>query len=280
MLTDSTGSNTGVWGGLSASVKTMAMGTAGVALWGSLAFYFVSGPGDTTDIDTVQASERLFLRMELPETALLDGCAENSGATCGDKAWVIISENRERARQTVLPVALVGKVPPPLWTEVVARHSMNEPKCRDLLEEELPKWLSSGSRAKDGLHATLVPDRFTTCKGQAADIDPNLAVQAYWIMDGPQVVAEMRCTMPGGSRASECQLTAYPEHGDFVVSYSRLPAKNAGQIVDQSARMLGVLEANLPESAQGSVDLAFLDGQIAFDDASAHAVASLQNMAR
>jgi len=257
------------------------MGTAGVALWGSLAFYFVSGPGETGEDMELTASERLFLRMELPETSLLNGCSENfGGTTCGDKAWVIISENKERARATVLPVGLRNSMPAPLWTEVVARHSMNEPKCRDLLEDELPKWLSSGSRVKDGLHATLVPDRFTTCKGMASDIDPDRAIQAYWIMDGPQIVAEMRCTMPGGTRNSECQLTAYPENGDYVVSYSRLPAANAGQIVDQAANMLGVLAANLPESAQGSVDLAFLDGQIAFDDASAHAVASLQDMVR
>lgn len=281
MLTESSGG--ALWGSLSASAKTVAMGTAGVALWGSLAFYMVVGSSDShTEEDiAAQSQERLFLRMELPESTLLNGCAENFGGdACSDKAWIIISENKARSQATVMPAGLKGVMPAPLWTEVVARHSMNDQTCKTTLQDELPKWLSSGARAKKGLHATLVPDRFTACKGNVADNDLTQDAQAFWIMSDEKVVAELRCTLPQGERDSDCQLSAYPENGDYVVSYSRLPSANASAIVDQSAHMIGVLAANMPEGAKDRVDLSFLDGKIVFDDASAHAVASLHNMVR
>lgn len=270
-----------LWGNLSVSAKTMAMGTAGVALWGSLAFYLAVGGEPPLPDAPTEAAERLFLRMELPETALLNGCVENFGGTsCGDNAWVIISEDRARAMDASMPRKLADNLPAPLWAELVARHSMSDEKCRTTIEDELPDWLTSGARARTGLHATLVPDRFTTCQGISSNIDPVRDVQAFWIMNDEKVVAEVRCTMPVGGRESECQFSAYPDHGNYVVTYSRLPATNVSDIVDQSAHMLNILATNLPESMAGRVDLAFLEGDIALDEASAHAVASLHEMVR
>ncbi|EAQ04212.1 hypothetical protein OB2597_08719 [Pseudooceanicola batsensis HTCC2597] len=279
MLTDS--SNVALWGKLGMSAKTVAMGTAGVALWGSLAFFFFVGDDGSETKAAAGGAERLFLRMELPETALLDGCTENfGGADCTGQAWVIISENRDDGSASGMPAALEDKLPEPLWNEVVARHSISEAQCRDTLTEELPKWLSSGARDVPGLHATLLPDRFTACQGIASDIDPMRDVQAFWIMSDHRVVAEVRCTMPGGDMDSECQLSAFPEHGGYVVSYSRLPASNIQQIVAQSSGMLAIVADNLPEEVAAHVNLAFLDGRIALDDATAHAVTSLRGMVR
>lgn len=280
MLTESS-SKTSLWGGLSAGAKTAAMGTAGVALWGSLAFYFLVGGEEAQVADTLEPSERLFLRMELPETVLLDGCVENfGGSACADKGWIIISENKERARSTMMPRGLTEAMPAPLWTEVVARHSMSDADCKATLEKELPEWLGSGSRARPGLHATLVPDRFTACQARASGIDPVIDAQAFWIMKDHKIVAELRCSLPVEDRSADCQLSAFPDHGDYVVSYSRLPAANVSSIVDQTGHMMGVLSSNMPEGMQDRVDLSFLDGKIAFDEASAHALSSLGNMVR
>lgn len=266
----------GTWG---ATAKTVAMGVAGTALWGSLAFYFAVGFNGGEISETETAAERLFFRMELPETDLVSGCSLNNGAgACDGQAWIILSEHRPRAETPDMPRELSESLPVPLWEEVAARNAMADGACNTAISTDLPNWLASVPKSDEGVTVALLPENLANCQSVTSGIDPQRAHRHFWMLSGTRVVAELRCSLPGTYMEPSCELAAYPEQGAFEVSYSRLPASNIQEIIQQSPEMLAVLDRNLPEDFGRSVDLAFIEGPFASDAATAEALAELHQL--
>jgi hypothetical protein len=272
----SVAASAGTWG---ATAKTVAMGVAGTALWGSLAFYFAVGFNGAENVTTETEVERLFFRMELPETELVNGCSLNFGAgDCDGQAWIILSEFRPRAETPDMPRALRGVVPPPLWAEVAARSAMSDNACNTAMAVDLPNWLAGVPRSEQGMTVALLPDHLASCQAIAPGIDPKREHRNFWFLEGDKVVAEMRCSMPGTYMEPSCELAAYPEQGRYEVSYSRLPALNVEDIMEQTPHMLKVLNRALPAENAGIVDLAFIKGPFARDAETSEAMAELRSV--
>ena len=266
----------GTWG---ATAKTVAMGAAGTALWGSLAFYFVVGFGNVETASQDTSSERLFFRMELAETDLVHGCTLNHGeGACDGKAWIILSQHRPRAETPEMPQALREVMPQPLWDEVVARNAMSDGTCNAAVTVDLPNWLASVPRASTGMTVALLPEHLTSCQAVAPGLDPHREHRNFWFISGDQIVAEMRCSLPGTYMEPSCELAAYPEHGAYEVSYARLPASNVERIVEQAPQMLAVLKAALPAEAASVVDLGFMSGPVAQEAEAATAMTGLKDL--
>ncbi|WP_375175325.1 hypothetical protein [Pseudooceanicola sp.] len=266
----------GTWG---TTVKTVAMGAAGTALWGSLAFYFAVGFNSTETVASEEEVKRLFFRMELPEVELVEGCSLNYGeGSCDGQAWIILSEYRTRAETPDMPGALRTSLPEPLWAQVAARNTMADESCRTTLSVDLPNWLAAVPRGDNGTTVTLLPEHLATCQAESASFDPKREYRSFWFLDGNQVVAEMRCSLPGTYMEPSCELAAYPENGSYEVSYSRLPARNVEKIMEQSPHMLSVLDTNLPAENAGIVDLAFLKAPFNLDAETSEAMAELRSV--
>ena len=272
----STAVTAGKWG---ATAKTVAMGAAGTVLWGSLAFYFVVGASEVDSFATTEA-ERLFFRMELPEKELLAGCAENFGAgTCDGQAWIILSQHRPRPETPDMPRDLRESVPLPLWEEVAARNAMAEGACGRALSVDMPRWIA-GQPKSDGMTVAVLPEALSSCQTATAGVDPKREHQNFWFFEGEKVVAELRCSLPGTYMEPSCELAAFPQNGVYEVSYSRLPATNIDQIVDQVPEMLGVLKDNLPSETASVVDVAFIKGPFASDSVTRAALTDLRTVSQ
>lgn len=266
----------GKWG---ATVKTLAMGTAGTALWGSLAFYFVAGMNAAETVVEATTAERLFFRMELAETELVDGCALNNGeGICDGKAWIILSEHAPRLETPKMPDAMAQSVPVPLWEEVTARNTLSDSSCNKTITKDLPAWLASMPKAETGLTVALVPASLATCQTAAPGIDPQREHRNFWFLSGEKVVAELRCSLPGTYMEPSCELAAFPQHGQFEATYSRIPATNVETMIQQAPHMLAVLKEGLPSEASGRVDLDFMTGPYTVDGVTAASMAELKGV--
>lgn len=240
----------------STTAKTVAMGAAGTALWGSLAFYFVVGVNGADPIVSENTAKNLFFRMELAETDLVEGCKLNSDAgLCDGTAWIILTGHRPRAETPDMPSALADTIPAPLWEQVAARNELSDGACGAAIAHDLPAWLASVQKPTAGVVVARLPDSLASCQASTAGVGPQHDHRNFWFFEGDKVVAELRCTMPGTYMDPSCELAAYPEHGTYEVSFSRLPAINVEEIVYQAPQMLAILDANLPSEAKGIVDL-------------------------
>jgi hypothetical protein len=266
----------GKWG---TTVKTVAMGAAGTALWGSLAFYFVAGMNGAEAVVEATTAERLFFRMELAETELVEGCALNNGeGICDGQAWIILSEHKPRVETPDIPGALSQTVPLPLWEEVAARNSMSDSACNKTVTEGLPAWLASMPKAETGLTVALLPAAMSSCQATAPGIDPQREHRNYWFLSGDKVVAELRCSLPGTYMEPSCELAAFPQHGRYEASYSRIPAANVETMIYQTPHMLAVLKEALPSEAALTVDLGFMTGPFSVDGVTAASLAELKGV--
>lgn len=267
------------WG---ATAKTVALGAAGTALWGSLAFYFAVGLDGAESVinnDTDKTVERLFFRTELPEVDLVRGCQLNHGAgDCDGKAWIILSQYKPKAEAPPMPTSLQAAVPQPLWDNVTERVAMSDAACAKAITQGLPQWLATVPRSPAGASVALVPDHLASCQAIAPGIDPKREHRSFWFISGDKVVAELRCSLPDTYMDPSCELGAYPEHGEYEVSYSRLPAANVQAIADQAPNMLEVLEDALPSEIATQIDLDFIKGPITRDDAVDGSMAALMNV--
>ncbi|WP_136634790.1 hypothetical protein [Pseudooceanicola onchidii] len=267
------------WG---ATAKTVAMGAAGTVLWGSLAFYFAVGMNNADEItneDQVETAERLFFRTELPEADLVQGCQLNNGAgACDGTAWIILSQHQPRQDAPPMPEALKVSMPTPLWDNVTERNDMTDRTCNRAITVELPRWLATVPRASEGVTLALLPEHLGACQASAPGIDPRREHRNFWFISGQKVVGELRCSLPGTYMEPACELAAYPEHGTFEVSYSRLPAANVEAIATQAPQMLEALKAALPADLAARVDLDTIPAPVAFDADTAAAMGDLVNV--
>lgn len=266
-----------LWGKLGGSGTTLAMGAAGTALWGSLAYFSMVGfSGSSGGTGAPLASDDLYYRMELPERVLLEGCKNNyGGSQCTDQAWAILAANADKAR-TPMPEPLADALPVPLWNDLSVRHAATEPTCADALNKGLPEWVGAMAASSKGPHVAVLPARYTACQGIAAGIDPMREHRLFWYMDGDKVLAQVQCTVPGSYSDPYCQLTAYPENGAQVASFARLPAGNVEDIIARAPEMLAALQFNLPKEIAALTDLDLLDGPFMVDRTAAAAARDLR----
>lgn len=249
----------GQWGG---TAKTVAMGAAGTALWGSLAFYFVVGAnGSDAVAESDVAAQNLFFRMEIAESELVDGCSLNSGTACDGTAWIILARHPKQLDAPQIPTALKEAVPEPLWRSVTERTDLTNKTCGAVIAKDVPAWLAALPKG-EGTTVARIPETLAACQAMA---DPTRAHETFWFMSGPAVVAEMRCSVPGTQMDPSCELATFPEHGTYQVSFSRLPAVNAQAIATQSPDMMAILEANLPDGMAGNVALDLMTSPVSYD---------------
>lgn len=270
-ISTSTAAAGGKWG---STAKAVAMGTAGTVLWGSLAYYFVVGAGVSDMVADGAPAEKVYFRTELAEKDLLRGCSLNNGAgECDGDAWIILSQHVPRTETPKRPEALKAALPQPLWEDMAARNAMTDAACNAMVSKELPGWLATVPRAQGAMTVALVPQNVISCQPSTNGPDAAREHRTFWFIDGDKVVARMRCSVPGTYMDPACEFAAYPEHGTYTVSYSRLPAGNVERMVQQAPNMLGALEASLPDELTGVVDLAVVRGPFAVDAATSNALA-------
>lgn len=277
--TTSTAVAAGKW---SATAKTVALGAAGTALWGSLAFYFVAGysgtGADVAAMATDEPATRIQFRTELAETELLRGCELNNGAgACDGMAWARLTHYISRPETTEMPSVLKASLPQPLWDDLATRNEVANGACTTALTTELPTWLASVPRVPGAMSLTLVPGQFASCDAMAASFDPSRDRRSFWFIDGDRVVAEMRCSVPGSFLEPACELAAYPEEGRYEVSFAQLPAGNIERIIEQAPHMMEILNVSLPEEMAGIVNLDVVHGPFAVDAQTSAVLADLDS---
>ena len=267
------------WGKLGGSASTLVVAGAGTALWGSLTYLAMVGFGDGGSSSGVVATapEDTFYRMDLPERVLLEGCAQNYGASkCDDQAWVILAADKGKAPAEAMPETLSASLPPELWKTLSAHHALSEESCARNLREDLPAWIAAQAAATTGPHVAVLPAQFSVCQGVAAQTDPAREYRSFWFLDDRRVVASVQCSLPGSYSDPYCQLVAYPQHGAYVASFARLPAGNVERIIADAPEMMAALAFNVPQDMRDRVELDFLDAGFVPDSAAAAAAQELR----